>query len=170
MKKKMSDIVLHRVRPPDSKEELTIDDLSRVLVKRLGLVRKKSRADHPKLLRELIKYRKDNVPITIEKISEILGVSESQTYEELRKWRTMGLIEFVKVPSGDDFIKGYMLTGNTANRLLDRVEASLKSFMRQTRRIAKDFDDSLMLEIARASRTEETTQDVQNEDYDEEEN
>jgi len=155
MKKKMSDIVLHRVRPPDGKEELTIDDLSRVLVKRLGLVRKKSRANHSKLLKELLKYRKDNIPITIEKISEILGVSESQTYEELRKWRTLGLIEFVKVPSGDDFIKGYMLTGNTANRLLDRVEASLKSFMRQTRRIAKDFDDFLMLEIARASRTEE---------------
>jgi len=153
MKKKLSDMVFLRVRPPDEKSELTIDDLSNVLVRRLGLKRKKSKANHALLLKELIKYRKENMPMSIEKISEILSVSQSQTYEEIRKWRTLGLLEFVKIPSGDDFIKGYMLTAPTVNRLLDKVESSFKSFMRQTRRIAKDFDDSLMLEIARAEKS-----------------
>ena len=58
--------------------------------------RKESRADHATLLRELLKYRKENIPISIEKIAQLLGVSQSQAYEEIRKWRTLGLLEFVK--------------------------------------------------------------------------
>ncbi len=149
MKKKLSDMVFQRISPPDNKLNLTIDDLAHVLVKRLGLKRKESRAQHAKLLLELIKYKKENIPLSIDKISSILSVSQSQTYEELRKWRSLGLVEFVKIPSGNDFTKGYMLSSNTVNRLMDRVESSLKAFMRKTRRIAKDFDDLLMLEMAR---------------------
>ena len=144
-KKKLSDIVFQRISPPDLKEDLTPKDLSDVLVRRLGLKRKESRAEHAQLLLDLIKYRKDNVPLSIEKISKILSVSQSQTYEELRKWRTMGLIEFVKIPAGAGFI-----------RVLDRVESTTKAFFRKTRRIAKDFDDLLMLEITRASKEEKT--------------
>lgn len=153
MKKKLSDMVFLRIMPPDKKKELTIDDLSKVIVRRLGLKRKKSKANHASLLKELIKSKKENTPLSIERISEILGVSLSQTYEEIRKWRSLGILEFVKIPLGDEFIKGYMLTGSTVNRLLDRVEASVKSFLRKTRRIAKDFDDSFMLEIARAEKS-----------------
>jgi len=152
-KKKLSDIVFQRISPPDYKQQVEIEDLSKVLVKRLGLKRKEGRADHSKLLQELIKYRKDNIPVTFEEISRILGVSQSQTYEELRKWRTLGLIEFVKIPVGNDLSKGYMLTGNTVNRLLDKVESNTKAFLRKTRRIAKDFDDLLMLEMARKDKS-----------------
>lgn len=151
-KKKLSDIVFQRVSPPDEHDNLTMDDLAHVLVRRLGLKRKESRAQHSKLLLEMVKHKKDSMPMTIEKISQILSVSQSQTYEEIRKWRTLGLIEFVKIPAGEGFIKGYMLTGNTVNRLLDRAESATKSFFRKTRRIAKDFDDLLMLEMARAGK------------------
>ncbi len=154
MKKKLSDIVFQRVSPPDHKGVLTSEDLSHVLVRRLGLKRKESRARHDKLLLELLKYRKDNIPMSIGQIAQILSVSQSQTYEEIRKWRTLGLIEFVKIPAGTGFIKGYMLTGNTVNRMLDRVESSTKAFFRKTRRIAKDFDDLLMLEVTRSSRAD----------------
>src|SRR3989339_1133007 len=108
-KKKLSDIVFQRIIPPDTNATLTPDDLSHVLVRRLGLKRKESRAQHNKLLLELIKYRKENVPVSIEKISQILQVSQSQTYEEIRKWRTLGIVEFVRLPTGQGFIKGYML-------------------------------------------------------------
>ncbi len=148
-KKKLSDIVLHRISPPDFKDEVTVEDLAKVLVRRIGLQRKKSRADHARLLLELMKFKKENTPITIEKISDILGVSISQTYEEIRKWRSLGIIEFTKTEMGFDTIKGYMLSGPTVNRLLDHVESSLKSFVRETRRIAKDFDDNFMLSFAR---------------------
>ncbi len=151
-KRKLSDMVFQRVSPPDSKTSLSADDLSGVLVRRLGLKRKESRAKHDKLMLELLKFRKENLPVSIEKISQILEVSQSQTYEEIRKWRSLGLIEFVKIPAGDGFVKGYMLTGSTVNRLLDKAEASAKSFFRKTRRIAKDFDDLLMLEMARDAR------------------
>ncbi len=150
-KKKLSDIVFQRISPPDEKDNLNMDDLAHVLVRRLGLKRKESRAQHGKLLLELIKYKKDGLPLSIEKLSEILQVSQSQTYEEIRKWRTLGFIEFVKIPAGEGFVKGYMLTGNTVNRLIDRAESATKSFFRKTRRIAKDFDDLLMLEMARSS-------------------
>ena len=152
MKKKLSDIVFQRISPPDHKDALNPDDLSNVLVRRLGLKRKESRARHDKLLLEMIKYRKDNVPLGIEQMAQILSVSQSQTYEEIRKWRSLGLLEFVKIPAGDGFAKGYMLTGHTVNRLLDKAEASTKSFFRKTRRIAKDFDDLLMLGMARAEK------------------
>jgi len=56
------------------------------------------------------------------------------------------------MPAGDSYVKGYMLTGQTVNRLLDKAEASTKSFFRKTRRIAKDFDDLLMLGMARAEK------------------
>ncbi len=151
-KKKLSDIVFQRVSPPDMQDNLSMEDLAHVLVRRLGLKRKESRAQHAKLLLELIKHKKDSIPLTIEKISQVLSVSQSQTYEEIRKWRTLGFIEFVKIPAGDGFVKGYMLTGNTVNRLLDRAESATKSFFRKTRRIAKDFDDLLMLEMARAGK------------------
>ena len=156
-KRKLSDMVFQRVTPPDGKSTLTPHDLSTVLVRRLGLKRKESRAQHANLLLELLKFRKENVPISIEKISQILSVSQSQTYEEIRKWRSLGLIEFVKIPAGDGFVKGYMITGQTVNRLLDKAEASAKSFFRKTRRIAKDFDDLLMLEIARSERGSNAT-------------
>ena len=174
-KRKLSDIVFQRISPPDTKTALTPDDLSHVLVRRLGLKRKESRAQHNKLLLELIKYRKENVPIEIGKISGILGVSQSQTYEEIRKWRSLGLLEFVKIPTGDGFAKGYMLTGGTVNRLLDKAEASTKSFFRKTRRIAKDFDDLLMLGMARAEKgtneaVEDEPKDELKDDISEEEN
>ena len=91
-KKKLSDIVFQRISPPDEKDSLTMDDLAHVLVKRLGLKRKVSKAQHGKLLLEMIKYKKDGLPLSIEKLSEILQVSQSQTYEEIRKWRTLGFI------------------------------------------------------------------------------
>ena len=153
MKKKLSDMVFQRVSPPDSKMTLTTEDMAGVLVKRLGLRRKESRAQHAKLLLEFLKYKKENIPLSIEQISQVLSVSQSQTYEELRKWRSLGLVEFVKIPAGASFVKGYMLSSNTVNRLMDRVESSMKAFMRKTRRIAKDFDDLLMLGIARSERS-----------------
>ena len=160
-------MVFQRVSPPDTKSALTPEDLSTVLVRRLGLKRKESRAQHDKLLLELIKYRKENLPVSIEKMSQILAVSQSQTYEEIRKWRSLGLVEFVKIPTGDGFVKGYMLTGSTVNRLLDKAEASAKSFFRKTRRIAKDFDDLLMLGIARDARgTEEAVEEAEPEEQD----
>lgn len=151
-KKKLSDMVFQRVNPPDEKENLTPLDLANVLVRRLGVKRKESRADHAMLLVEMLKFKKDNIPITIEKIAQILGVSQSQSYEEIRKWRTLGIIEFVKIPVGEGFAKGYMLSGPTANRLLDKVEISFKSFVRRTRRIAKDFDDIIGLEALRQNK------------------
>ena len=160
-KKKLSDIVFQRISPPDTNATLSPHDLYHVLVRRLGLKRKESRAQHDKLLLELLKYRKENVPVSIEKISQILSVSQSQTYEEIRKWRSLGLLEFVKIPAGDGYVKGYMLTGQTVNRLLDKAEASTKAFFRKTRRIAKDFDDLLLLGMARAERgTNDSTSDT----------
>lgn len=148
-KKNVSDIVLKNVVPNDE-EQMTAEKLADIIVRRLGIKRKKSAANHGKLLLELLKYRKKSVPIDIEEISGILGVSISQTYEEIRKWRTLGILEFVRIPRGDSFIKGYMISGSTANRLLDKVESSLNSFIRKTRRIAKDFDDIFMLEFVRS--------------------
>jgi predicted transcriptional regulator len=159
MKKKMSDIVLQRASPPDGKTDLLPADFSNILVRRLGLKRKESRADHSKMLLELIKYKKDSIPLSVDQLSKILGVSQSQAYEEIRKWRSLGLIEFVKIPSGNDFVKGYMLTANTCNRLMDRVESSLKAFMRKTRRISKDMDDLLMLESARKEKGEKSQEE-----------
>ena len=64
-----------------------------------------------------------------------------------------------------------MLTGNTVNRLLDKAESATKSFFRKTRRIAKDFDDLLMLEMARAGKpTQEETAEAKQEQRDIEEN
>lgn len=171
MRKKLSDMVFSRISPPDDKLNLTTEDLSAVLVRRLGLKRKESRAKHAELLLEMLKFKKDNIPIEIDRISQILGVSQSQTYEELRKWRSLGLVEFVKIPSGNDFIKGYMLSANTVNRLMDHVESSMKSFLRKTRRISKDFDDLLMLGMARnqkdASQEEAEAAKEENQEEDE---
>lgn len=148
-KKIMSDIVLKNVSPKDD-EQLTSEILAEILVTRLGLKRKKSVANHAKLLLELLKLKKKGVPVDIGEISRILGVSVSQTYEEIRKWRTLGILEFVSIPRGDSFIKGYMLSSTTVNRLIDRVESSISSFLRKTKRIAKDFDDIFMLEFVRS--------------------
>ena len=151
MKKTDSDMVFKPITPPDYKKNMSAKDLSEVIVARLGLKRKSSRADHAGLLIQLLGYKKENLPLQIEQISKILNVSPSQAYEELRKWRTLGLIEFVKVPNavGNDYNKGYILAAPTVNRLIDKTESSLNAFLRETRRISKDFDDLFMLEIVR---------------------
>ena len=154
-KKMYSDILLKPINPPDYKKDISLEEYAEIIVTRLGLKRKASKADHAKLLIELLKFKKDEIPIQIEQISQILGVSISQAYEEIRKWRTLGLLEFVKIKKGDSFIKGYILSANTVNRLIDRVESSLLSFVRSTRRIAKDFDDIFMLEFVRKEKVAE---------------
>lgn len=148
-KKMYSDILLKPTNPPDYKKEISLDEYAEIIVTRLGLKRKASRANHAKLMIELLKFKKDEIPIQIEQISQILGVSVSQAYEEIRKWRTLGLLEFVKIQKGSNFMKGYILSAPTINRLIDKVESSLISFVRSTRRIAKDFDDIFMLEFVR---------------------
>src|SRR3989344_3002341 len=100
-KKKLSDMVFHRVSPPDEAANLTAEDLAQVVVRRLGLKRKESRANRASLLLALLKCRRDNLPIDISKMAELLQVSQSQAYEEIRKWKSLGLIEFVKLPAGE---------------------------------------------------------------------
>lgn len=148
-KKMYSDILLRPINPPDYKKDISLEEYAEIIVTRLGLKRKASRADHAKLLIELLKFKKEEIPIQIEEISKILGVSVSQAYEEIRKWRTLGLLEFVKMQKGNNYIKGYLLSAPTVNRLIDKVESSILSFLRSTRRIAKDFDDIFMLEFVR---------------------
>ncbi len=157
VKRKLSDIVFQRVSPPDQLDSVTAEHMADVWVRRLGLKRKESRANHAKLLLELLKYKKDDIPLSTEQISAVLGVSQSQTYEELRKWRSLGLVEFVKTPSGS--AKGHILTANTTNRLMDKVESSVKAFFRKTRRISKDFDDILTIGQARHTNDKETQDD-----------
>ena len=154
MKKKISDIVLKNINPPDYKTVLSSDDLAEILVQRLGLQRKVSRARHSKLLKFLLHARKNNTPLDIETIAKVLDVSVSQTYEELRKWRTLRILEFVRVPVKDtgEFMKGYMLAGLTVNQLVDRANSSINVFIRRTRRIAKDFDDHVSAEAAREAK------------------
>ena len=149
-KKLLSDIVFRPIIPPDYKKNIDARELAEIIVARLGLKRKSSRADHARLLLELLRFKRDNIPVRIEEISRFLGVSVSQAYEEIRKWRTLGLLEFVKIqkPNGE-FEKGYMLAANTVNRLMDKVESSIGAFLRETRRLAKDFDDIFMLEFVR---------------------
>jgi len=153
-KRVLSDMVFRPIRPADYKKNLTAEELAEVLVTRLGLKRKTSRANHAKLLLEMLRFKRENIPLKIEEIAQILGVSTSQAYEEIRKWRTLGLVEFIKLqkPTGE-VEKGYVLAANTANRLIDRVESSVNAFLRATRRIAKDFDDVFMLEFVRKEKT-----------------
>lgn len=152
MKKRLADIVFKEINPPDYKTALTGNDLAEILVQRLGLQRKASRAKHAELLLYLLDKRKQEVPVTIEEISKVLGVSQSQTYEEIRKWRTLSLLEFMRVPlkTGDGFMKGYMLPGATVNQLVDKAASSANAFIRRTKRIAKDFDDQLSAGAARS--------------------
>ena len=54
MKKKLADIVFKEINPPDYKATLGSEDLAEILVQRLGLQRKASRARHAKLLLYLL--------------------------------------------------------------------------------------------------------------------
>ena len=154
MKKKLADIVLKEINPPDYKMSMSSDDLAEILVQRLGVQRKVSRAKHSKLLKFLLHSTRNSTPLTIETVAKILEVSLSQSYEEIRKWRTLGLLEFVKVPvqGTDQFVKGYLLAGDTVNQLVDKAQSSINGFIRRTKRIAKDFDDQISAEVARAGK------------------
>ncbi len=110
---------------------------------------------HSKLLKFLLHTRRNNTPLPIETMAKILEVSVSQTYEELRKWRTLGLLTFVKMPvqGTNEFMKGYVLDGATVNQLIDKAQAQINAFIRRTRRIAKDFDDQVSAEAARQAKS-----------------
>ena len=151
MYKKLADIVLKEANPPDYKASLSLDDMAEVLVQRLGLQRKVSRANHANLLKFLLHSRRTSTPLTIETIANVLNVSVSQSYEEIRKWRTLGLLEFVKIPvqGTNEFMKGYTLAAATVNQLIDKAQSHINAHIRRTKRIAKDFDDQISAEIAR---------------------
>ena len=154
MYKKLADIVLKEVNPPDYKLALTLDDMAEVIVQRLGLQRKVSRADHAALLKFLLHSRKTNTPIPIETIATVLKVSVSQSYEEIRKWRTLGVLEFAKTPvqGTSEYMKGYYLAAPTVNQLIDKAQSQINAHIRRTKRIAKDFDDQISTEIARQAK------------------
>jgi len=155
MYKKLADIVLKEVTPPDYKKSISVDDMAEVLVQRLGLQRKVSRANHANLLKFLLHSKRTSTPLTIETISTVLNVSVSQSYEEIRKWRTIGLLEFVKIPVKDvpdQHMKGYALAASTVNQLIDKAQSHINAHMRRTKRIAKDFDDQISAEIARKAK------------------
>lgn len=154
MYKKLADIVLKEVNPPDYKHSINMDDMAEVIVQRLGLQRKVSRANHAGLLKFLLHSRKTNTPITIDTIAKVLKVSVSQSYEEIRKWRTLGILEFTKVPvqGSDTYMKGYFLSAPTVNQLVDKAQSQINAFIRRTKRIAKDFDDQISAEIARKAK------------------
>ena len=156
MYKKMADIVLKEINPPDYKTNLSSDDLAEILVQRLGVQRKVSMARHAKLLKFLLHSRRNNTPLPIETIAKILEVSLSQSYEELRKWRTLGLVTFVKMPvqgTTDQYMKGYVIDGATVNQLIDKAQSQINAFIRRTKRIAKDFDDQVSAEAARQGKS-----------------
>ena len=156
MKRQLNDILLKNVQPPDYKTSISSADLADVLVRRLGLQRKSSHAKHAELLLWLLQRCKEQVPVTMEQMARVLGVSVSQAYEELKKWRSLSLLEVAKVPvrGSSELMKGYLLAGGTINQLLDRVQSSANAFIRATRRIAKDLDDQLSAEVARAAKKE----------------
>ena len=154
MKGKSGDIILRDVHPEDSKESLTPRDLAEALVQRLGLQRKKSTAQHADLMNFLLEQKKAQVPVDINQIAKVLSVSTSQAYEEIRKWRSLRVLEAVKVPvqGSNEFMKGYMLSGITANQLVEKAQSSANAFFRTTKRLAKDFDDLTSAETARAAK------------------
>lgn len=156
MKNQMHDIVLKNVQPPDYKASVSSADLAAVLVRRLGLQRKSSQAKHAELLLWLLQRNKESVPVSIEQMAKVLGVSVSQAYEEVKKWRSLSLLEVAKVPvrGSGEYMRGYVLTGATINQLLDKTQSSVNAFIRGTRRIAKDLDDQLSAEVARAAKKE----------------
>jgi len=160
--KKMADVVLKEINPPDFKTTVSSDDLAEILVQRLGLQRKVSMAKHSKLLKFLLHSRRNNTPIPIETIAKVLEVSLSQTYEELRKWRTLGLLTFIKMPvqGTDEYMKGYILDGSTVNQLIDKAQSQINAHIRRTKRIAKDFDDQVSAEIARQAQSPTQTTSV----------
>ena len=65
MKSRLIDIQLKNVLPPDYKASVSSADLADVLVRRLGLQRKSSRAKHATLLLWLLQRAKENVPVSI---------------------------------------------------------------------------------------------------------
>ena len=138
MKSRLIDIQLKNVLPPDYKASVSSADLADVLVRRLGLQRKSSQAKHAELLLWLLQRAKENVPVSIEQIAKVLGVSLSQAYEEVKKWRSLSLLEVAKVPvqGTGELLRGYVLAGGTVNQLLDKVQSSANAFIRGTRRIA----------------------------------
>ncbi len=154
MKHQLIDIQLKNIQPPDYKAAVSSADLADVLVRRLGLQRKSSQAKHAALLLWLLQRQREQVPVSIEQMAKVLGVSVSQAYEEVKKWRSIALLEVAKVPVRDssELLKGYLLAGGTVNQLLDKVQSSANAFIRATRRIAKDLDDQLAAEVARAAK------------------
>ncbi len=139
----MPDMVFRDADPP---EGYGVRELADTIVFRIGVKRKKSMADHGKLLLEMLRYRKSMLPIDVDEIAKILGVSKPQAYDEIKKWKDLGLVEVVSVPYADSHIRGYMLTAHTINKLIDRIESRARSFIKKTRRLAKELDDYLAVE------------------------
>lgn len=137
-KRNLSDIVLQQIKAPEYIEDFSIDKLADILIRRLGIKRKESKANHKKFFLELLKER---YPIPFIDVSRILGVSQSQTYEELRKWRTLGLVKFSNVvDENGNKRKGYALVTNDMKKLIDIVRDVLNKFMNETEEIALNFE------------------------------
>ncbi len=135
------DVLLRDVEPGEG-----LEGLAKAVVEMLGLERKAGSARHEQLLLEFLRMRKKEIPLTIEEIARTLGVSVPQAYHEMRKWKTLGIVDNVRVPAGDGYLKGFMLSASTLNRAMDRVEYRVRALLRKVRRVAKELDDMLAAE------------------------
>ena len=132
-KRNVSDIMFQQIKAPKYKEDMSVDVLGDILIKRLGLKRRESKAKHKELLKKLIDSEK---PLSFEDVKETLGVSQAQTYEELRKWRTIGILKFVY--HGD---RGYVLVSKNMAELIEKVRKEINTFLDETKNIAVLYEE-----------------------------
>lgn len=127
----------------------TADELSKVILARIGLMpRKKGSTDkmHQTLLelyeRSKQSYRKKKPELaimTVEEMGVFAGISRQTMYDYLGRWTELGLISKTSFVSEGKVVIGYRLNGNTLEKAFEKSMQVVLNNLNDTQKLIREL-------------------------------
>ena len=127
----------------------TADELSKVILARIGLMpRKKGSTDkmHQTLLelyeRSKDSYRKKKPELaimTVEDMGAFAGISRQTMYDYLGRWTELGIITKTSFVNDGKVLIGYRLNGNTLEKAFERSMSVVMDNLNETQKLIREL-------------------------------
>ena len=139
--------------------DASIDELSRTLLSRFGLLPRKkdgSAAMH-KLLLELYERKKvanrdrkpESAVIPVEMMGNVAGIKRQTMYEYLHRWLDLSILKKTSFVSDGKVVVGYELNGANLEGAFRKAEASIRNHLEASLRIVDTLQNEIKKEKIR---------------------
>lgn len=141
-------------------DENTVEELSKTLMARFGLVprKKDGNAQMHKLLLELYERKKsanrDKKPelavVPVEEMASFAGIKRQTMYEYLHRWLDLQILKKTSFVSDGKVVIGYELNGINVEGAFRKAETTIKNHLEQSFKIIENLQNEIKKEKLRS--------------------